>query len=160
MAKILGRKFSSDTHKPDITDWNLPLACISLKRNEDGCGTDLLFSDSKTNATSSLFSWPSRSWGIAHFPPPSPLCVLQSSSSGGHVGNRHKRCNKTHFTACGWVKPYLVVISRLSSGPLLGGAEQWMWRNRSKDQQFIALSLRTRLQHGPLGRFWERTDWT
>lgn len=126
-AKIPARKFISYTRIPDITDWNLTLVCISLKRNGDGCGTDLYFSDSKTNATPHLFSWPSRSWGNAPFFSPCPLYVLQSSSSGGHEGNRHKRCNKTHFTVCGWVKPYPAVPSCLCSCALLGGAKQLQW---------------------------------
>lgn len=108
--------------------WLKPASCLHISQEEwrwlwdrpsflwfkDQCNTSLIFLALTFLRKCTFFS-------------PCPLYVLQSSSSGGHEGNRHKRCNKTHFTACGWVKPYPAVPSCLCSCALLGGAKQLQW---------------------------------
>lgn len=68
-CKTSGRKSSSCTHKPDTSGLNLPLVSISLKRNGDGCGTDLCSFDSESNAL------------LTHFPGtriPNRMCTFFS----------------------------------------------------------------------------------
>lgn len=130
MAKTSGRKFSSCNSKPDITGLNLPVVCTSLKRNRDGSWTAFCFFDSESNAC--LFHFPDtqlRRECVLFLPASS--YVLQFSLL---EGNEHKRCNKTHFVAFGFVETYPVVFFWLfyKMAPVV-------WRHRSKDQPFIAV---------------------
>lgn len=52
---------------------------------------------------------------------------------------------------------YPVVLSCLCSRTLLGGAKQLQWCGETDQRTIHSCSLWTRLQHGPLGRFLERT---
>lgn len=134
-AKMPGRKFSSYTCKPDISDWNPPLFCISLKRDGDGCGIDLSCSDSKTNISLIFLALTFPYKHIFLF----LLIVCPSVLFHWHPrGKLAQKVQKTSYPCLWGVGSYPVELSCLCSCTLPGGAKQLQWYGET-DQRTSSL---------------------